>query len=52
MKCDGECICDEDLCGGVCVGVEFNPLHCGDCDNCDNACDAGEICDEEECVTP
>ena len=44
---DGECVCRFGFtpCGGVCVDLHTNPLHCGECDE---AC-GGEVCDEGNC---
>lgn len=50
MACiDGECTCPEQFtaCGGECVSVEYNPLHCGACGaRCEGT---GMSCIEGEC---
>lgn len=39
---------DERLCGDTCVDIQSHDAHCG---ACDHACNAGQRCNEGECVS-
>lgn len=44
-----ECRSDLSLCGGMCVDLSSDPLHCG---ACDNACGSDQVCVGGECIGP
>lgn len=43
-----ECRSDQAQCGSLCVNLDANPFHCGECGE---ACEEGKSCDSGSCVT-
>jgi hypothetical protein len=48
---DGGATCDapQSACGGTCVSLQDDAKHCGECNQ---ACDAGDICRAGACINP